>query len=1625
MENALVLCGGSGAHSGVAFTRFHILGYPLGFFREKSGPIDFPTIFLIDQDAGDSPGQEPTAWQLNRRLVEDHPGRHDWRAAIGRREAPQLIQATPLPVGANQAWSRKPCHQPRGRFERSQLLEIIASEEQMDIDFSKGMMGSPAIGSLLFRLKDFDERGKGLNHDKTFAELLQTRGRVVVVGSGIGGTGASVAPTVARRLAEESGNHVMAVMLLRWFEFELGADVVMREKAQARNRVMHENANSAFEFYGQTLARSVATVPVGMPEQSISKRRYTGDVGQPIHESYIHAVTALCAYRQFLGEQAFGPGLYLMGAVEKGRLAGSTAIPGGTLQGLASQGETLARVLDAWCKVLRHPYHGRIRPAIHTAVGRRSSDPLQVADRLERELEVYREQLDWLKDVVGIEGKAQSDFGLESESRERLRNVPFEAGESPEDVASALFYWTATWIRSRATAETGLEIQAGGVGGAHWPDLRNTGGLGIAPRSNGNLDRVEDADGGAVLEAFIDPEYLSCNGWPHPLAPVEFFRHSVDTREAKSLRQLEMLLVGLVTRRVDLRSIDQGADPTGLSLERLFAEYRRDGYEALATWAVVLPEDDGLVVAFTSPFTLLCPTSSMLSEEGTPFWNQLWRELSESVEGADWSECEEPTTWGDQDLAVRQVRSWIDHQKRMFPGASPPWTAVFERYQGKTSSVPFGTGESVRVLWGSPSDPERSPVDLNLPIEAGRYIPAPGTPLMDEEDLVNKVPELLRLLDDDGQMLFEMVELELPGRPSTVRGFWDEHLDLLRQRGKIYIWSWDDQCNVVIVSMTPSGLQATILDNSRVLSRSDLVVRRCAPLIQDPVVSRQSRKGEILYPDLPIRSELFDLVQTEDGEHLLANLKKGVYPRQRWQPREMPDLSGRKRLRWDLRLRGRRRPLPVEIALEAHDADPQRAHWMVWPRFRSKDPAAWKAYYVYEKFPQNNKLSLETLWLQGGEECRLQKLVRDRNDPKNRDMPAYPIAYRTGSNAGFHAGGPPLAFSIRHSGRDEELGLYLIDLELLGTSPAQVQLAIDFGTSHSVAAVKVGLEETRHVNLRCELEEGGASGLTFHLSEDQRHVMEPEASGGLLATSGWLPTYSNRANKGFLPSELLLYSRLSDIQGEEIEDWIPGSTYRIPPMDIGRQDLSEYLLADFKWDAGSKFFRGKEALLRENYLAYFLELVLAEVVYRHLKALPEQLVSCTFTYPLRSTEGQVQVLQQVLRRVLGRSQESLGIPLGLHENVGIYDESRAAQEPTNKFGEVCAVADLGGGTLDLYVAADSTGINGKFPEIADSTRIGGNRLLQQIARAPQGILPAGWWDENNGDSESRERDIETKLRAWMRSQGSANLFGRDAEGQTLDGHGVRGIANPAQGNHPRALLDRYFYLIIEYLARSLTAYLYTYWYPAVSESDRERLKISVQLRGNGWLLRYEKQSHTQATQAIQDAVRSKVTWLWKQIPDNPFPAPGEGNWLPAARYEMRDPRQGVDPKVLPVMNAVGQAMPFEEVKASWRAYTLARLEVLRASGREQIEWFAPVPFETGGSQDVELDGISPPLVLTKESVDRQHVVHRLPGSFEGSLNENLKSKEAVIENGSSYRAPVAPLIWEAVFDSKAYWPGES
>ena len=1395
----------------------------------------------------------------------------------------------------------------------------------------------------------------------------------------------------------------MAVMVLQWFKFTTdGLDEILCEKAELRNDAMRQNAHSSLAYCGQDLAREVATVPVGVPETAIVDRRYTSDTEQPAHESFVHGVAALCCLRHFLASEPYHAGLYQMGAEDPTRLGGGNLIPSresdGTLQDLANQAGTLATTLDAFAAVLAESHSGRfaVVPAIYREI-RRLTDPRQASKEIRDLTASYREHLEWMQQVLGVEPQPTTALVTETNSRRRLIDRPISrtTNMSPQEVALDIFHWVAEWIGNpQERMSAGLpSSRPGRVNGGYWPPLSGDG-LAVAADRAGDLTSVPPQNIEVTLDAFVDTDYVSQNGWPHPIAVADHFRYAIQREDRTAMRQLEMLLAGLVTRHLELREISETDEsPEPVSLAALVNTFRDSGFPGVARYAVVWPAEDE-VLGFNSPHTLLCakPPSD---QHAVRIWARLWTQLTGSDQPENWATVESPGAWRHADRAIRQIQTWLVHLKQRHSGTPPAWTRIFEQ-QPSPAQVPYGTDQRTFPLyWASTSET----VPVGLPkADTGGYQPGEDTPLIPEDELLNRIPQLRRLRSESGHILYEMVEFEASDRERQVRGLWKEHLDHLQQHGLIadFVNNADD-----VSIWMPDLEHAATLERTWILDRNVMMIRRCSPMRQDPVPGSSTRVGSTRYPDLPLRSDYLDLVRTDAGRTVLDLLRDGapLIPGE-FEP-AIDDTHQGRSATWTLRLKGRQDPLTISLPVGPED-DNHQAHWMVWPRFRSSSSQFWRSYYVYERCT-DARLRLETLWLDP-ESNRVHRCdVQDRSG-------SHPIRFETRGGTRAHTGGPPVAFSVRDTVSEEEIGLYLIPLTPLSPNDKDLRIGIDFGTSHTVASILTGGERSV-VELAAELDPANAeTALTLHVSEDWSHVGASFDQDGLSALGVWLPNYVQSVApdaKGLLPSELLTLLPLDRLNAEDVAEWQPGYDCVIPPMDMQRPDIADHILADFKWDASFPAFHGREPFLREIYLGMVVELVMADVVWRR-RAIPSQPVDFTFTYPLRTQRTELNSFEETLRRLLENSSRSLGCKLTLRGETGTYNESRAAKGGTGNFGGVSLVGDLGGGTLDLFISANPLpGV--EFPEVADSARLGGNLLLRTFARNPQRFLPsnAGWkFDDPEG--------LETQLRAWMRSKGSRDLFGEGAGDQIVyHGLDLRGFDQPSQADPARRLISRYFQLIAEYMARSLVAFLARDWYGQAPPHHHDKLQILVQLRGNGWRLWHDAVEYRRIEEEIGGRIESRARFLWQDpnLWNLTPPGPPDGNW--AAR-DTGD----ANPKTAPILAAVGQAESRQDAER-FKSHTLVQLDLLHAgSSPDPVPWFSSNRFKTGGkTTQVEINAIEPPLPLSPHDVEAS--IDDLDDQLRAEVNRKLR-EEGSFPNEVEFRAPVAPIVWEAAFKCRQF-----
>ena len=1287
---------------------------------------------------------------------------------------------------------------------------------------------------------------------------------------------------------------------------------------------------------------------------------------------------------QFLDKTPASPGLYHMGASDPHTFGGGNSIPGGTVQSLANQGEVVVATAQVLARVLDTDQgKGPVLPEICKEVRKGHGDLKAVGAELAKLGAEYRSHLRWLYGL-GMAREARQGLTRESDVRWRLNHAPLSIGPDyrAEEVAGEVFRWIGKWVQEEAVGDSRLSPPEKEATKPYWPPSRK-GALNVATGQAGKLTKLPPEKESAILQGFVDPEKISQNGWPDAFATASYFHNAVDRRDPTALRKLELLMVGLMDGPLSIRRIGDD-DRRAISLARIVEqERRRCGYDSLAEYCLVGRQNGAgteQVFGFSSPYTLFCAAPGVSDTT----WGHLWQDLTGSKPD-DWRESDD---WGSSDLAVRKIVAWVKACRVRNRDETPPvWTRMFHGAKVRSGvRASFGAGTRLELDWAAEAVTEFLPT-----MESGDF--RPGDIELPEGNAADFLQEHGKILDDSGHIVFEKFTFRIPGRDAEreVQGIWKDHLEHLQAEGHIVTFGSDREAREVYVVTHHPGdpRQCIVLPNTLLLDRESIMVNSIVPMRQDPIPGQSARRDD-LFPDLPLRSDYFGLVKASDEQTVLEQLCSGG-PVRRYEPRIHSSRNTSSAV-WTLPLLGRGDPVNITPTLPPQESF-HGAHWMIWPRFRTLKPRAWRAYYVYEHCT-DPRLHLDTLYL----DPDTDQVFKSRNEA--RDRLSYPVRYD--ARTGVHAGGPPIAFALRDTDSDEERGIYFVTLDQLGSLPERVQMGIDFGTSHTVGAVSVGQHRAGQIELEPELKPGSKNTLSAHVSQNWDHVTAPAGDVGLLSQSVWVPTYVKDVHenlKCLLPTEILTIEKCKTLATKSVSDWVPMLDFVVPPVGISRGDFVDHVVANFKWDA-ARAFRGHEKDLRRIYLDRIVELFVAEVFASYGR--PDQAIDCTFTYPLRTPSDDVKAYQNTLRDVIERGSKGLGCDLQLVNDEGIFDESHATRVGTSRFGEVCLVGDLGGGTLDLIITSEGRP-ELEFKEAVDSVKIGGTLLLRVLAEELGPTMPAGW--------SNTPEERAAQLVAWMRKFGSRRLFGpRGGAVPEIPELGLRGFDSSANAKAGRDLIHRYFHLVSEYLARSLAAYLADNWYPTADESDWKELRILVYLRGNGWRLWPESDEYRDIEQAIADRVSKRVRKLWKVLPRS---------GIPGAAKECTPGGGGGHPKLDPVREVVGRAQATSQVRGDWRSYTTVELRILNETGEDSVPWYQRIPFPTRGSGvQIQLEGVTPPIPLTSSLTLGRLKLDQLSEESLRRTNEAL-NREGFFGGPDQldFEAPVGALVWEAAFQS--------
>lgn len=251
MANYLIAVGGTGQHVALAVADFVALAHEI-----YATPDQFPAVQLILVDADQTAdAEQPSAWQEARSRL----------AALGLLSG-DSFECVPLPLSSHLSDTRR-MYEFVNRIGSSfgaNAADALLLHEQKEVDVTTGFYAQPRVGAMMAEWL-FSEVTRGETVNPALARIFRLAGdpanRIVVVGSGVGGTGAGFAPALVRRLASANdGAKLMALMATEWFRLSGPCANRLSESVQK------SNANSALWHAAHSRSSAgVRTILFGHP----------------------------------------------------------------------------------------------------------------------------------------------------------------------------------------------------------------------------------------------------------------------------------------------------------------------------------------------------------------------------------------------------------------------------------------------------------------------------------------------------------------------------------------------------------------------------------------------------------------------------------------------------------------------------------------------------------------------------------------------------------------------------------------------------------------------------------------------------------------------------------------------------------------------------------------------------------------------------------------------------------------------------------------------------------------------------------------------------------------------------------------------------------------------------------------------------------------------------------------------------------------------------------------------------------------------------------------------------------------------------------------------------------------
>ncbi len=1079
------------------------------------------------------------------------------------------------------------------------------------------------------------------------------------------------------------------------------------------------------------------------------------------------------------------------------------------------------------------------------------------------------------------------------------------------------------------------------------------------------------------------------------LSSIDEYALQIEEKDSIAIRKLELLLVGCALRVLNLENseIPSAGSGRSVSVDSLVSEEL-----LISSKYRLVHHKTGKVYGFTSSKTFLYPVPETSDQD----WRKLWEEVNDYASiDTDWQKSED---WKYRAKKARYcIAAWL---KRLQGEVSDNncWKVLVQEFEvrekgngifGIAGWIPLSSGQG-KILIPLPVYGDSIGISFSYRDEFVEYDDPDDEEICDYILGFDKVRGYKRIRD-----------LPVVDSDHNQNMMWREHLDKLQEKHQIFAW-WSNSDGKELWIMKDLRKKIIIhIKNLRVIDEDSIQIDRCIPLIQRPVPGSDVKQNTFVFPDLPLLPEYISLVEAPPDRRegrLVDSNWKGIDDISSYELDEKNN-----KVTWRYHVAGRTEP--VEKKIDYTDITPAEAHWMVWPNFKagSSENSQWRAYYIYEHSTRES-LEAKPIVLNEQGSLLMGKRSTDSLGPGR--------AVGFDSEKGVHTGGAPVALCAYDHEKGENLGIYKVRLKELHRADSSWKIAIDFGTSHTVAAVENrddqdGEMMCKPISIEAELT-SGSRNLSLHISENwpRDSVEKSEMKLDL-----WRPTYTRGSEKKepILRSDIWSLEAIDFVNIPTIEQsWAPMTHYTIPPMRLERRDSVEHIVSGFKGKMSGDQFSDKQYWLQKKYLGMAIEILVADVV-RDRGKLPTK-IQFTFTYPLRGvSSGDTERYENSIRETLECSRRDMGYEVIQGQGL-LYSESHTAADAVGagRAFEVKLVADLSGETLDTYIStSDVSDKHNRFKEkVADSARLGTDILLKILAGGREKYLPGtdrGWGKD----------DITCfqNLRDWVRSEGADKLFGNYSNWEAK-GIGLRGFEDLRFANDSRILIDRYFRVIADFLARSLVAYTKKYiWNRYLSNEivrhEFEDIKLIISPVGNGWHLWYGNSEYDEIQQTIVGWIRERAKWLWERADVSMCDQPSilEDLWHESDRNSIS--------KVYPICNAVGKNHNPYEI-SDIHKFPLSKV-ILRCEGEQDktVDWFETLPFRVKYPETIKIEVVrfDPPLCIDSLE-DSDSSIEMIEDQCMKSINDGLEDEKLVIHE--TIDTPVAALIWENLLRSSRF-----